>query len=266
MRRIKVCGVYRIYCTINSRSYVGSSVDIHQRWSWHKAVLRRNSPSTYGLTRAHPCQEDWNLYGPSRFIFEILERCEKHELLEKEQFWMDQKEHIDRYNYDVAANGSKKMSDQTKQWMSEAAKERNARPEYNRLISDRAKEQHSSGKLGYKTWKPKLNKIPSNEELESFEETFDVDFEKGELYWKTNARNGKYHVGELAGVFRGGRSFVTFNKKSHYIDNIVWYLYSGEWPMYMLEHIDKDFNNNSISNLRVKNGEGRPRSLYPGVK
>lgn len=266
MRRTKVCGVYRIYCTINSRAYIGSSVDIHQRWSWHKAVLRRNSPPTYGLTRPHPCQEDWNLYGPSRFVFEILQRCEKHELLEKEQFWMDQKENSDRYNYDVAANGSKKMSDQTKQWMSEAAKERNARPHYNEMISNRAREQHLSGKLGPKTWKPKLNKVPSKYELDSFEETFNVDFEKGELYWKIDATNGKYHVGDLAGVYNSGRFFVTFNKKSYYVDNVIWYLYSGEWPMYMLEHIDDDFSNNSISNLRVKNGEGRPRSTYPGAK
>ena len=251
---------------MNTRSYLGSSVDIEKRWSWHKTVLNKNSPKEYGLNVDHPCQEDWNAFGSSRFVFEILETCSKELLLEREQFWMDQKEHYDRYNYNSFANGKgDKRSDETKQWMSEAAKERNARPEYNSMISERSKRQHAEGRLGWKTWKPKLNKqVPKD--FNRLCEVLDVDFTVGQLFWKMNSTNGKYHIGDRAGVFTFGRPYVSFDYQNLYIDNLVWYFYYGEWPEYLPEHIDGDLMNSSISNLRVKNGEGRPRSTYPGAK
>lgn len=152
--RAKICGVYRIYCSRTDRSYVGSSTDILNRFTWHKFILRHNSPKIgYGLTRDHPCQEDWNTFGESMFVFEILEECSAKDRIITEQRWMDSSEYSDRYNHDVAANGAKKMPADVRAIMSEVAKERNARPEYNRMISERAKRQHSEGKLGRATWR-----------------------------------------------------------------------------------------------------------------
>lgn len=262
---MKQCGVYRIYCKVTSRSYIGSSIDIPKRFSWHRAVLRRNSPGSYGLTRDHSCQEDWNTFGEKAFLFEVIELCPEESLKEREQFWMDQPMYIDRYNLDVGARGERRCSEQTKQWMSEAAKERNARPEYKSMISERSKRQHVEGRLGWKTWKPKINKqIPKD--FDKLREVLDVDFTVGYLFWKINSVNGKYRTGDRAGVFTFGRPYVSFDYQSLYIDNIVWYFYYGEWPEYLPEHIDGNLMNSSISNLRVKNGEGRPRSTYPGVK
>ena len=150
----KLCGVYRIYCVKSKRSYIGSSVDIKGRFTWHKFILRHNSPEIgYGLSREHPCQEDWNIFGSDSFLFEILALREPSERLILEQTYMDLHEYLDRYNFDVKANGSKKLSEETKRRMSEMAKIRNMEPKYNKMISDRAKRQHAEFNLGVHTWK-----------------------------------------------------------------------------------------------------------------
>lgn len=51
-------------------------------------------------------------------------------------------------------NGSKR-TETVKKAMSELAKQRNAKPEYNALIRSRAKKQHEEGKLGAATWNEK---------------------------------------------------------------------------------------------------------------
>ena len=56
-------------------------------------------------------------------------------------------------------SGSKR-SKETKQKISESAKERNMRPDYNNMLSERAKKQHSEGKLGRKRIRPIEEKAP----------------------------------------------------------------------------------------------------------
>lgn len=148
----KQSGVYRITCKKTTRSYVGSSKSIKDRFTWHKFILRHNSPMIgYGLTRPHPCQEDWNIFGEKNFEFSIIELCDISLLKERENYWMNHEDYIDRYNDSVDAYGSGKRSNETKALMSEIAKERNMRPEYNKMLSERAKEQHRRGELGRKS-------------------------------------------------------------------------------------------------------------------
>lgn len=260
------CGVYRIYCKVTTRSYIGSSKHVSARFAWHRAVLRRNSPSTYGLTRKHPCQEDWNTFGENAFQFQLLEECELSQLKDREQHYMNLPDYVDRYNADVSARGERKCSEQTKQWMSDAAKERNMRPEYNAMISKRSKEQHALGKLGFATWKPKKNAPISKETEELLLGSLEYDENLGRLRWKITASNYKYFKGDIAGVVNGnGRRFVTLNYKSYGTDNVTLLLQTGEWPMYRPIHINGDLQDDRFTNLRVYYSEGRPRSLYPGV-
>lgn len=62
------CGVYRITCTGNSQIYIGSSVNIKERWQQHLALLRRNRHSSTYL------QNSYNKYGEDSFKFEVLVR------------------------------------------------------------------------------------------------------------------------------------------------------------------------------------------------
>lgn len=81
----KICGIYSITLTSNSRQYIGSSVDIKSRWYSHTRCLKNNKHHSILL------QNSWNEYGEENFVFEILEECEKVKeiILEREQFYID---------------------------------------------------------------------------------------------------------------------------------------------------------------------------------
>ena len=74
-------GVYIIKNTIDERVYIGSSVNIRERWREHKReLLKCNHQNTH-------LQNFVNKYGIDVLIFEILENCE--DTLEREQYYLD---------------------------------------------------------------------------------------------------------------------------------------------------------------------------------
>jgi group I intron endonuclease len=86
-------GIYQIRNTINEKKYVGSAVDLGERWRWHRHSLRHNSHRNQYLQRA------WNKYGESSFVFEVLQVLEqpsKEELLAAEQHWLNALQSYDR--------------------------------------------------------------------------------------------------------------------------------------------------------------------------
>ena len=68
------CGVYRIFNSISLKSYVGSSIDIEDRWLRHKKDLRA------GCHHSIKLQRSWDLHGFEAFIFEILVECPREQL------------------------------------------------------------------------------------------------------------------------------------------------------------------------------------------
>lgn len=62
------CGIYRITCEGNSQTYIGSSVNIKDRWQQHISLLRGNRHSSVYL------QNSYNKYGEDSFKFEVLLR------------------------------------------------------------------------------------------------------------------------------------------------------------------------------------------------
>lgn len=77
------CGVYRIFNKINGRFYIGSSIDIIKRCKQHAYHLNSNNHLSRYL------QHSWNKYGWNNFEFEIIELCNKDDLLAREQFYLD---------------------------------------------------------------------------------------------------------------------------------------------------------------------------------
>src|SRR3972149_846536 len=87
------CGVYRILCSVNGKSYIGSSVGIVRRFRTHRNELRRG-------THANPhLQRVWNKYGESAFEFQVLEMCDESVLRQRE------KEIIDRVRPEFNCQG-----------------------------------------------------------------------------------------------------------------------------------------------------------------
>lgn len=75
-------GVYSI--EIGDKLYIGSSSQIKTRWSHHRGYLERGVHPNLKLQRAY------NKYGYCEFI--VVELCCVEELLEREQFWLDELE------------------------------------------------------------------------------------------------------------------------------------------------------------------------------
>ena len=72
-----------IYCIeIGERVYVGSSQNIAKRWNEHRKALEDGTHYNLKLQRS------WVKHGPGEFA--IVEVCEREELIEREQFWIDE--------------------------------------------------------------------------------------------------------------------------------------------------------------------------------
>jgi group I intron endonuclease len=76
------CGIYCIFHVPTKRVYVGQSADIRHRWIDHRGMLEK------GIHHCKFLQNVWNKYGPSGFMWLILERCLPSKLDDREAYWM----------------------------------------------------------------------------------------------------------------------------------------------------------------------------------
>lgn len=64
---LKNCiGIYKITCLGNNQCYIGSSINIQERWSQHLALLRGNRHTSPYL------QHSYNKYGEDSLFFEVI--------------------------------------------------------------------------------------------------------------------------------------------------------------------------------------------------
>jgi group I intron endonuclease len=81
---MKVSGVYKIQSKIKpDRVYIGSAIDIYQRWRLHLYHLRKNCHGSKFL------QRHFNKYGIDDFQFSIILLCDKQFLVSSEQHFLD---------------------------------------------------------------------------------------------------------------------------------------------------------------------------------
>ena len=77
-------GIYQIENTLNGKCYIGSAVNLKERWQNHLSALRREKHDNSHLQRA------FDKYGEDTFIFSVLEDVKEPEkLIEREQFYLD---------------------------------------------------------------------------------------------------------------------------------------------------------------------------------
>lgn len=74
----KLCGIYAIELPELKKVYIGQSINIHNRWSQHKTVLKKKRCENEDF------QNHWNKYSQD-FEFKIVEQCNKADLNDKEQ-------------------------------------------------------------------------------------------------------------------------------------------------------------------------------------
>jgi group I intron endonuclease len=80
---IRASGIYKITNLITQKFYIGSSIDLCRRKIEHFSALRTNKHHSILLQRA------FNKYGEENFIFEVVECCEKENLIKREQHYLD---------------------------------------------------------------------------------------------------------------------------------------------------------------------------------
>ena len=79
-----ISGIYKISSKCKpERIYIGSAGYVQGRWGQHMRSLKLNKHHSIKL------QRHYNKYGENDLVFEILTTCEKEELIEKEQYFID---------------------------------------------------------------------------------------------------------------------------------------------------------------------------------
>ena len=78
-------GVYKILNIKNDKFYIGSTSTIGFEKRWKKHILDLNNNCHHSVY----LQRSWNKYGPSKFEFEIVEKCKPKDCLVREQYYLD---------------------------------------------------------------------------------------------------------------------------------------------------------------------------------
>ena len=90
-----VCGIYKITNLLTEQCYIGQSLDVAKRWKDHcKCGLGIDASATNKLYNAMQKDGVWN------FSFELLEKCSKDLLNEKERFWISMYQ-SDSFGYNI---------------------------------------------------------------------------------------------------------------------------------------------------------------------
>ena len=116
----KISGIYCIENIINHKKYIGQSIDIKYRWRKHINALNSNSHDNSYL------QKSWNKYGQENFEFNIIEKCTPDQLNEKEVFYIDYYNTLNRdFGYNLKTGGQNcptYCTDEVRKKMSESIK------------------------------------------------------------------------------------------------------------------------------------------------
>lgn len=141
-------GIYLIKNIISGKVYIGSSLNIKERWKGHRVLLKRNKHHSPHLQAAY------NKYGKDVFIFGIIEECNSDNLQEREQHWLDfYKSYIRKYGYNISkfANSAlaakqlfsgKKQSEEHK-LKNSLAKRGAKNPNFGKIYTEEERKKHS---------------------------------------------------------------------------------------------------------------------------
>jgi len=155
---MKISGIYKIVNKVSGKYYVGSSKNIEDRWSQHKADLRNNNHKNDYL------QNSWNKHGENNFDFLIVEEIEpiKQKLLEIEQKYLDivNAEKEKSYNLKFIAEGGD-ISEYSRNKISKSNKGKILSEETKRKISDATKRMMNSPEMFSKMSKARKGKPAS---------------------------------------------------------------------------------------------------------
>lgn len=148
----KIIGVYCLKNTSTNEIYIGSSKDTRKRMTTHLRNLK------LGKHYNKYIQKSYDEYGVDCFSFEVICVCEQHELLDKEQYYLDF--HKPEFNISLTSNcpmGGRKHTEECKAEMSRTRKgvSRNLGMKH----TEENKRKRSLARMGYKHSETTKNKM-----------------------------------------------------------------------------------------------------------
>lgn len=144
MRKDFKIGIYCIENIVNNKKYIGQSIDIDGRWSKHKSELSKGTHDNNYL------QKSWFKYGCDNFIFYVLELCDSDKLDERESYYIDLYDSMNRdkgYNLKSGGQNSNYVSSETREKQSEALKKHFTDPEARKRQSLNATNQWANPEI-----------------------------------------------------------------------------------------------------------------------
>lgn len=127
MAKEKICGIYCIKNKVDNKVYIGQSININNRLANHKSDLKHNRHHNTYLQHAY------NKYGVENFEFSIICECDMKELDKLEKYYiLEVYNSVDRnngYNRESGGNLRKIVSQETREKISKAGKERFKNPD-----------------------------------------------------------------------------------------------------------------------------------------
>lgn len=158
------CGIYKIVNLVNSKIYVGSSINLKSRKYAHFNTLLKNRHDNNYLQNAY------NKYGKENFKWEVIEYIDKLEdkkelkkiLLDKEQYWINSLKVCNKnigYNLAPVAGNCLGIvpSEETRRKMSESQKRRHLENPHLEETKNKIGKAHKGKKVSQET-KDKLSK------------------------------------------------------------------------------------------------------------
>lgn len=129
-------GIYCIRCIKNGKVYIGSAIDLENRWKMHQKHLIKQAHHSVKLQRA------WNKYSSKYFHFQVLEYCSRSALLEREQYWIDvEKSYKSGYNSSPTAGSTLgyRFTEEQRKRLSDAHLGHKLSPERLKKLNDAAR-------------------------------------------------------------------------------------------------------------------------------
>lgn len=155
----KVRGIYKVTNKVNGKVYIGQSVDIGRRWRQHMTaeddIYFHNAIQKYGV---------------DNFIWEVIEKCKKSELDERESYWI---EYYDSYNkgYNCTKGGEGNSGEGSPNWKGGISSD----PEYN-------KKHYETNKEKIKEKQKEYREVNKEKRKEYNKQYYEVNKEKKKEY------------------------------------------------------------------------------------
>lgn len=119
--------IYQIRNKVTGQSYVGRTINLEERWYWHRKNLKSGDNSPH-------LQHAYNKYGEENFEYLVVEECPDDQLGERETYWIDTLDTFyNGYNLTRGGEGGRlgmPHSDESRQLMSQNTRGRKKSPEH----------------------------------------------------------------------------------------------------------------------------------------